>query len=237
MSGSKTIHRVYWLIVAATLAATTAMLFVYTPTEKTMGPVQKVFYVHLPTAINAFLACMIAFIGGVGYLWQRKMKWDDLSAAAAKVAALMCTVVLLTGMVWGKVAWGHWWVWTPRLTFSLLLWLLYIVYLIIRPSIESQSRRALVCAVYVVAAFLDVPLVYLSARLIPDPVHPRSVELAGPMKITLAAWFVPITLLTLGLIVALRNRNRRLRIREMDQPAEATWSPPEEEPVAPPEAE
>ncbi|MHC4986577.1 MAG: cytochrome c biogenesis protein CcsA, partial [Planctomycetota bacterium] len=154
-NSSKTFWGIYWLVVVLTFAATITMLFVYTPVEATMGTIQKIFYLHLPSAINAFVACLIAFIAGIGYLWQRQMKWDDLSAAAAKIAALMCTVVLLTGMIWGRYAWGKWWVWSPRLTFSLLLWLLYVVYLIIRPSIESPQRRAMICAVYAVAAFLD----------------------------------------------------------------------------------
>ncbi len=212
----------YWLTVVVLFAATVTMLFVYTPTEATMGPIQKVFYLHLPSAICAFLACLVAFVAGIGYLWQRKMAWDDLSAAGAKVAAVMCSVVLITGMIWGRYAWGVWWAWTPRLTFSLLLWLLYVVYLVIRPSIKSRRRRAVICSVYAIAAFLDVPLVYLSVRLIPDYIHPRSVELIGPMKLTLAAWFVPVTLLTIGLIAAARNKNRKQRERELKLSGQTT---------------
>ena len=119
--------------------------------------------------------------------------WDDLAAAAAKVAVLLCSGVLITGMIWGRAAWGQWWTWSPRLTFSLILWLLYAVYLVLRSSIESGQRRAVVAAVYGLTAFLDVPLVWLSARLLPD-IHPSSVQLAGPMKLTLLAWFVPVTL-------------------------------------------
>ncbi|MHC4716830.1 MAG: cytochrome c biogenesis protein CcsA [Planctomycetota bacterium] len=224
MSGKQKIA--YWLLVATVVAGAIVMLLVYTPVEATMGPVQKIFYVHLPSAINAFAACAVAFVAGIGYLWQRRMKWDSLSAAAAKVAALMCTVVLLTGVIWGRVAWGRWWAWTPRLTFSLLLWLLYVVYLIIRPSIESPQRRATVCAVYAIAAFLDVPLVYLSVRLMPD-IHPVSVEMVPAMKITLAVWFVPVTLVTIGLVMAIFQRNSRRAKRELVEPDEAPWEIPE----------
>jgi len=219
--------RFYWLIVVLGFAAATTLLF-YRPVEETIGPIQKIFYLHLPSGICAFLACTVAFVGGVGYLWHRRMAWDDLSAAAAKVAALMCTVVLVTGMIWGRAAWGTWWTWrSPRLTFSLLLWLLYVVYLIIRPSIEPRSRRALICSVYVVAAFLDVPLVYLSARLVPDMVHPPSVSLAPSMKITLGAWFVPVVLLTAGLIIAWSRKNRRQRQRQLETSRESTWRAPD----------
>jgi len=216
----------YWAIVAVLLAASTVMLLAYTPADEQQGPIQKIFYVHLPVAVNAFLACLIAFIGGVGFLWQRKMAWDDLSASAARVAAGLCTVVLATGMVWGRYAWGQWWVWTPRLTFSLLLWLLYVVYLIVRSSIESPQRRATVCAVYAVAAFLDVPLVYFSTKLMPD-IHPSTIQLAPSMQWTLAAWFVPVTLLAVGLIAAgrARNRSRRQRAERLSQ--QGAWSGPE----------
>ncbi|HUS93452.1 MAG TPA: cytochrome c biogenesis protein CcsA [Phycisphaerae bacterium] len=219
----KTLKRLYLPVLLATFAGATAMLLLYTPVEATMGPVQKIFYVHLPAAINAFLACLVCFLGGVGFLWQRKMKWDDLSAAAAKVAALMCTVVLVTGVIWGRAAWGQWWTWSPRLTFSLLLWLLYVVYLIVRPSIESRERRAMISAVYAVAAFLDVPLVYLSVRLMPD-IHPVSVEMDPAMKITLAVWFVPMSLLTVGLIAVFLAAATRRRLKRQQRREEASWS-------------
>ncbi len=214
----------YGVALAATTAAATWMMFFYAPVEATMGPIQKMFYVHLPFAINAFLACLVAFVGGVGFLWQRRMVWDDLSSAAAKVAALTCTVVLITGVIWGRYAWGKWWDWSPRLTFSLLLWLLYVVYLILRPSIESRQRRAMVCAVYAVAAFLDVPLVYLSSKLMPD-IHPPSISLpAIEMRITLAVWFVPVTLLTAGMVVAFMHMSRLARSRADAANADADWS-------------
>lgn len=209
----RTFWWLYWGVVLASLAGTTAMLFLYTPVERTMGPVQKIFYLHLPSAINGFLACLVVFAASVGYLWQRKMWWDDLAAAAARVAVMMCTIVLITGMVWAKGAWGKWWTWSPRLTFSLLLWLLYVVYLIIRPSIESRQRRAVVGAVYGVVAFLDVPLVYLSVRLMPD-IHPVSVEMGSAMKLTLGLWFIPVTLMAGGLIASHFFRYRRQHSRQ-----------------------
>jgi len=209
--------RIYWLVTIAAFAVAVTLLGTYTPTEATMGQVQKLFYLHLPSAICTFLACLVCFIGGIGYLAQRNSAWDDLAAAAAKVAVVLCSVVLATGMIWGHSAWGQWWTWSPRLTFSLILWLLYVVYLIIRASVESPQRRALVSAVYGTIALLDVPLVYLSVRLMPD-IHPVSVSLAGPMKVTLAAWFVPVILLTAGLIAVNREINRKAREQRKAEP-------------------
>lgn len=206
----KIITGAYWTTTFLTLAAAVALLFTYTPDEATMGPVQKIFYLHLPLAINTFNACLVCFVTSIAYLATRDSKWDDLAAAAAKVAVLLCSGVLITGMIWGKSAWGQWWTWSPRLTFSFMLWLLYVVYLLLRSSIESSQRRAVVSAVYAIVAFLDVPLVWLSAKLIPD-IHPSSITLAPAMKLTLAFWFVPITLIAAGLITArfLLNREER----------------------------
>lgn len=200
----------FWSVTLALFVASVAMLFLYTPIEKTMGPVQKIFYLHLPIAINTFLACFVVFIASIGYLWQRKMWWDDLAFAAGKVAVLYCSVVLLTGMIWGKSAWGSWWTWSPRLTFSLVLWLLFVVYLMIRPSIDSPQRRAMISAVYGIVAFIDVPFVYLSVKLLPD-IHPASIALAPAMKLTVLVWFLPITLLALGLLRAGYLLNRQIR--------------------------
>ncbi len=216
----KKIWTAYWLATAAMFAAAVAMVFAWTPTEATMGTVQKVFYLHMPVAINTFLACMVTFIASIGYLWQRRQVWDDLAASSAKVAVLLCSIVLLTGMIWGHSAWGQWWTWSPRLTFSLVLWLLYVAYLVIRPSIESRQRRALVSSVYGVVAFLDVPLVYLSVKLMPD-IHPSSIALAPEMKLTLLSCFVPVTMLAAGLIAARFHLQRAetLSMQEADDPS------------------
>jgi len=194
-----------YLITAMTFfALAIAMVLFYVPTEASMGSIQKIFYLHLPVAIATFVACLICFAASIAFAVTRDMKWDRLASASARIAVVFCSVVLLTGMIWGKSAWGQWWTWSPRLTFSLVLWLLYVVYVMVRASVESPQRRAIIAAVYGIIAFLDVPLVYLSVRLMPD-IHPVSVELAGAMKLTLIAWFVPVFLLMFGLI-ALRFR-------------------------------
>jgi heme exporter protein C len=176
-----------------------------------MGVVQKIFYFHLPIAINTFLMCTVVCMGGVGYLVKREAWWDDLAAAGAKVAVVLCTGVLLTGMIWARGAWNVWWTWSPRLTFSFMLWLLFLVYLIVRGSIEGGTRRAVVCAVYGLVAYLDVPLVYLSARLLPD-IHPGNISLSPAMKVTLGVSFVPVTMIAAGLLVLQYQVNRGKRL-------------------------
>ena len=199
--------RFFWITVALLFAADVVLILHYTPEERSMGAIQKIFYLHLPVAINTFLACLTAFIASIVYLWQRKAWWDDLAAAAARVAVQLCAVVLATGMIWGRAAWGVWWTWSPRLTFSLVLFLLYLVYLVVRSSIEGRERRAIISSVYAIIAFLDVPLVWLSARLLPD-IHPGSIQLEPAMKLTLGLSFLPVTLLAMGLIVTRFALNR-----------------------------
>jgi heme exporter protein C len=191
----------FWGATIALLTVALLMAAFYAPIEQTMGPVQKIFYLHMPVALTTFAACFVVFIAGIGYLWQRRPVWDDLAHAGAQVAVLYASIVLITGMIWAKQAWGHWWTWSPRLTFSLILWLLYVVYLMVRHSIESPDRRALVCAVYGVIAFLDVPLVYFSTKLLPD-VHPASIELAPEMRQTLLVWLLVTPIVCGGFIVA-----------------------------------
>lgn len=209
----------YWGVTAVLFGVAVWMLVGYVPTEETMGLIQKVFYVHLPSAICTFLAALLACIASIAYIMTSDLKWDDLAAAAARATVLLCSVVLLTGMIWGKSAWGVWWTWSPRLTFSLVLWLLYVVYLILRPSIDSERRRAMVCAVYAIVAFVDVPLVYLSTKLMKD-IHPTSITLEPEMRLTLLAWAVPVVFLVVGLIVTdfqVVKRARELLIeREAD---------------------
>jgi heme exporter protein C len=201
---------IFWLLTLTLLAVSVAMTAFYVPIEATMGPIQKIFYLHLPVAINTFLACAVVCVGSVGYIWQRKVWWDELAQAGGQVAVLFATVVLVTGMIWAHHSWGQWWTWSPRLTFSLLLWMLYVVYLLVRISIESPQRRALVAAVFGMIAFLDVPLVYVSVRLLPD-IHPTSVTLTPPMQLTLTVWFAATTLLCVGLIWGRANIGMRMR--------------------------
>jgi heme exporter protein C len=206
-SASSIVTRIYWVVTIALFGAGILLAAYYAPVETTMGVVQKIFYLHLPVAITMFVACFVVFLASIAYLWHRERRWDDLAHAGAEVAVLFASVVLLTGMTWGRSAWGHWWTWSPRLTFSLILWLLYVVYLMVRTSIESPQRRAIVAAVYAIVAFLDVPLVYFSAKLLPD-IHPDSISLEPPMGRTVLFWFLPVLMLYAG---AIRARYRILR--------------------------
>ena len=148
------------MAVVLLLAASAYGAFFVAPTELTMGVVQRIFYLHAPCGMTALAAFLVCFVGNVTYLLKREPKWDWLAVSSAEVGLAFCTVVLLTGPIWAKPAWGVYWAWDARLTSTLVLWLLYLSYLILRTMIDDPDRRALVSSFYGVFIFLDVPLVY-----------------------------------------------------------------------------
>jgi len=151
------------------LAIVTALLLsfglyealVAAPTEQTMGDVQRIFYYHVPSAWTAFLLFSINFVASLIYLIWRNMKADILALASAEVGVVFCTVVLVTGPIWARPVWGIWWTWDLRLTLTLLLWLIYVSYLMLR-RFSTSGQTPLLAAVLAVFGALDIPLVYFS---------------------------------------------------------------------------
>src|ERR1700682_3584933 len=151
------------------LAVLTALLLVYAlyqalvvaPTERTMGDVQRIFYYHVPSAWTAFLLFFVNLVASVVYLVWRNPKADALAVVAAEVGVVFCTVVLVTGPIWARPVWGIWWTWDVRLTTTLVLWLIYVSYLVLRRFSDSSQTPKL-AAVLAIFGALDVPLVYFS---------------------------------------------------------------------------
>jgi len=119
-----------WITALALLAAMVA-IFIYVPTEKTEGPVQRIMYFHIPSAWVSFLAFFVVFLSSILFLWKKEREWDIYAQASAEVGVLFCTLVLITGPIWARPIWGAWWVWDARLTLTLVLWLIYIAYLML----------------------------------------------------------------------------------------------------------
>jgi heme exporter protein C len=147
------------------------------PTEATMGEVQRIFYYHVPSAWTAFLLFMINCGASIWYIAKRGAKADALALATAEVGLVFCTVVLITGPIWAKPVWGIWWTWDARLTSTLVLWLIYVAYLMLR-KFSTGGQTPLVAAVLAVFGFLDVPLVYWSIRIFRTQ-HPQPVIAGG----------------------------------------------------------
>jgi len=143
------------------------------PTEQSMGDVQRIFYYHAPSAWTAFLLFTVNFVASVVYLIRRSVKADILALVTAEVGVVFCTVVLVTGPLWARPVWGIWWTWDVRLTSTLVLWLIYVSYLMLR-RFSSSGQTPLMAAVLAVFGALDVPLVYFSIRFFRTQ-HPQPV--------------------------------------------------------------
>ncbi len=131
------------------------------PTERTMGDVQRIFYYHVPSAWTAFLLFLINFVASVVFLIRRDTKADILALVTAEVGVVFCTVVMATGPIWARPVWGIWWTWDLRLTLTLVLWLIYVSYLVLR-RFSTSSQTPVLAAVLAIFGALDVPLVYFS---------------------------------------------------------------------------
>ncbi|MCX6460197.1 MAG: cytochrome c biogenesis protein CcsA [Actinobacteria bacterium] len=191
-----------WLGIATAVAivAFAYASFFYAPEDSIQGSVQRIFYVHVASAWIAALAFFVVFAGSIAFLVSRNMRWDAYAGASAEVGLLFTTVVLVTGMLWGKAIWGVFWTWEPRLTSVLVLWLLYLAYVALRAYVPDPSRKARFSAVLGIVAFLDVPIVYLSVKWW-RTLHPEQViiteqgpQLPGMMIVALTVGLVAMTL-------------------------------------------
>ena len=162
------------LVIASAYAS-----FYIAPIERTMGALQKIFYFHAASAWAGMDAFFVCFVANLLYVWKRKASFDWVAVSAAEVGLAFTTVVLITGPLWAKPAWGIYWTWDARLTSTFVLWLLYVSYLLLRSLIEEPDRRALLSSIFGIFAFLDVPLVYGSIRWWRTQ-HPQPVIMGGP---------------------------------------------------------
>lgn len=166
--------------IAAVIAAAVALyaVFLYAPRERTMGDVQRIFYLHVALAWNAYAAFFVVTAAGLAYLRRARWIWDALAQSAAEVGVLFTTLTLLTGTLWARPVWNTWWTWDPRLTTTLILWFMYVAYLLVRAATEGEERRGRISAVFGILAFLNVPLVHFSARWWRG-LHPIIVDVQG----------------------------------------------------------
>ena len=169
------------LAALAALAVGQWFIWAYAPIEETMGLVQKIFYIHMPLAWWALVSFFVVFCASVRHLMTRSAASDILAGAAAELGVLLSGLALVSGSIWGRAAWNVWWTWDPRLTTTLIMWFVYAGYLVLRGAGGGGmggERRAMVSAVLGVVAFLDVPLVFYSARIWRS-VHPAVLASQG----------------------------------------------------------
>src|SRR4051794_16247093 len=157
----KRLFPILGLLTAGLLSYAMYLALVVAPTEQTMGDVQRIFYYHVPSAWTAFLLFFVNLVASVIYLLRRSSKADIIALVSAEVGVVFCTVVLVTGPIWARPVWGIWWTWDLRLTLTLVLWLIYVSYLVLR-RFSSSSQTPHLAAVLAILGALDVPLVYFS---------------------------------------------------------------------------
>jgi heme exporter protein C len=193
---------VLWVLALAVNAASLWMVFGYAPVEARMGAVQKIFYYHVPSAISAYALLLLAFLFSVLFLLKENPLYDTLAHAAAEVGWVFISLVLLTGPIWGRSAWGKWWVWEPRLTSFLVLWLMYGAYLLLRLFSRGEARAARIGAVVAIIAFFDVPIVHMAIKWWGSIVHPKKVSMEAPMLHTFFVSTAAVLLIAASLLAA-----------------------------------
>ncbi len=212
-----------WITVAglALLAAVYVRALAFTPVERTQGMAQKIFYIHLPSAIWAEGAMILVGVASVFFLFLKDARLDRFAEASAEVGLVFCTLVLTTGPIWGKPIWGTWWTWDARLTLTLLLFLMYVGYVLLRGAVTDAGLRARYAAVLGICGMCLVPFVHLSVYMFrtlhPQPIviKPSAPSLPGEMLTTFLFSFVVFSILYVGFVT---QRYALALLREQGEP-------------------
>ncbi|HEX2259555.1 MAG TPA: cytochrome c biogenesis protein CcsA [Actinomycetota bacterium] len=217
------------IFVAAALSAGLFAIFFWVPTEEFQGVVQRIFYVHAPSAWVAYLAFAVVLVGSLAYLRTSDKRWDLVAHASAEVGVMFTGLALVTGMLWGRPIWGAFWVWDPRLTLTLVLFVIYVGYLAFRSTATDPDRGARVAAVIGITGFAAVPLIHFSVDWWRGQHPGRTVfrpedgpALPEQMLITVAVMALAFTALYAMLLVM---RVRLLRLEDDVDRLEAALTP------------
>ncbi len=186
--------------------------FVGSPNDAILGASERILYFHIGSAAVAGIAFTITAIASIGYLVQRRLAWDIWAAASAEIGLVFTTMVLISGTIWGRIAWGAWWTWDPRLTATLILWVLFAAYLLLREWSDNRARRAVVSAVIALIAYIDVPMDYMTIRWWRS-IHPviftnQGINMPMSMQIPM---FISMGAMTLVFMVWMAVRMRLMR--------------------------
>jgi heme exporter protein C len=183
-------------------------IFLYAPTDALQGPVQRIFYLHVSAAIAAYGCFAVVLAGGIIYLRTENLAADRFARAGALVGLLFTTVTLVMGMLWAKPIWGAFWTWDARLTSTLVLWIIYAGYLLVRRLAEPGRQAARIAAVVGIFGFIDVPVVHFSVTWWRTQ-HPGPVIINDALPPEMLATFLftmACTLVLAAVMVAIRYR-------------------------------
>ena len=203
------------------MVAALYLVFIYVPTEATMGIVQRIFYLMVPMGWLALLSFLVVFISSILYLTKRESRWDILAYSSAEIGIVFTTLALITGSIWAKPIWGVWWTWEPRLTATLVLWLIYLAYFLVRSFATEESRGARFAAVVGIVGFIDIPIIVLTTTLWRG-IHPGPVifqdGLAPAMLLTLLVSIAAFTALYVLLVIQLVSmKNDEIEIKRLKE--------------------
>ncbi|HEY3727174.1 MAG TPA: cytochrome c biogenesis protein CcsA [Solirubrobacteraceae bacterium] len=210
------------LATLAIIALALALVFFYAPLDADQGFVQKIFYIHVPLAIVSLCGFIFGAVLAAGYLRTGERKWDMRSYVAIHMALIFGIGGLITGSIWAKASWGHWWVWNePTLVSFLIVLLLFATYQPLRFSIEDPERQSRYASVFAIVAGAFVPLNFIAVRLAQEFVHPRVLTLGGgnlpgSMRLTFLISLVGIALLYVTLWkYEMAAKNARSQVRRL----------------------
>ncbi|MFH2130941.1 MAG: cytochrome c biogenesis protein CcsA [bacterium] len=155
-------RRLLGILLILTIGGCGWMVFFWAPLESSMGIVQKIMYIHVPSVWISFLSFFIAFITSIGYLWKRSEGFDILACSTVEIGVVFCGIALMTGSIWAKPTWNTYWSWDPRLTTTLILFLIFVGYILLRRFTSYGEQQARLSAIIVIVGFLDIPLIHMS---------------------------------------------------------------------------
>jgi heme exporter protein C len=206
----------------AVVGAALVLTFFYAPLDADQGFVQKIFYLHVPLATVALCGFILGAVFAVGHLRTGDRRWDMRSYVVIHMSLIFAVGGLITGSIWAKASWGHWWEWSdPTLVSFLIVVLLFATYQPLRFSIEDHERQARYASVFAVVAGAFVPLNFIAVRLAQGFVHPRVLTLSGgnlpgPMRLTFTVSLIGIALLFATLCrLELNAKNSRIQLRRL----------------------
>jgi len=139
-------------------------IFLKLPVETSQGFPQKIMYLHVPTFIATYLAFFVVFAFSIAYLWKRELMFDQIAKVSAEIGLIFCALLLVTGAIWGRPTWGTYWVWDARLTTTLLLFLIFMGYFLLRMSVKDRDKEARLASVIGIIGCLDIPIIHKSVE-------------------------------------------------------------------------
>jgi heme exporter protein C len=218
---SDNLTRALPMLSAAVLCAALALVFFYAPLEAQEGFLQKIFYIHVPLAIVTLCGFVCAGLMAIQHLRTGDARWDVRSYVAIHMSLIFGVGALVTGSIWARGSWGHWWVWNePTLVSFLIVMLLYATYQPLRFAIEDRDRQGRYASVFAITAAAFVPMNFIVVRLAPAYVHPRVLQSSGnlpaPMGLTFVVALVGVALLYVTLWrFEVRAKETRFRLRAL----------------------